>query len=352
MTLTTRAAKGSALTHPEMDANWAHCLDRLNMTGAEIAAGIFVKKGGDDDYPGTHWDKPKATWAGAMAAAAAMIPPGTPGAGITIAVEVLDGGDYTEAVAIPGNVKVFAPAATLHGPVTLTSWSDFHVDRHYATADNQTLLTLIEAGADEGPARYSVNFSMGFFGGGNLLDGVRNVRNAGGTGKNLFVDFGIMLVGTNGVGVGDETLGGGHIHLEGRDLYMGGNGSIGIQAGAEDATATRIVGMVHHILPPSNLSPTNTTAIKTTHSSASVKLVAAEIIATTAYDVVDNTLFLTCPRITGVISGTPANINGKVPVPAAASSAGQPGMWAADATHFYACVAPDTWVRSSLGTWS
>lgn len=39
------------------------------------------------------------------------------------------------------------------------------------------------------------------------------------------------------------------------------------------------------------------------------------------------------------------------PVPASASDAGQPGQVAYDATHFYVCVALDTWVRATLSTW-
>ena len=41
----------------------------------------------------------------------------------------------------------------------------------------------------------------------------------------------------------------------------------------------------------------------------------------------------------------------KVSVPASATAAGFPGMWAADASFLYVCVAADTWVRSALATW-
>jgi hypothetical protein len=37
--------------------------------------------------------------------------------------------------------------------------------------------------------------------------------------------------------------------------------------------------------------------------------------------------------------------------PTAVTSAGSPGQVAFDTTHFYVCVAPDTWRRATLATW-
>lgn len=41
-----------------------------------------------------------------------------------------------------------------------------------------------------------------------------------------------------------------------------------------------------------------------------------------------------------------------VAAPAAADSTGVAGTIAYDATHFYVCVATDTWVRADLATWT
>jgi hypothetical protein len=41
----------------------------------------------------------------------------------------------------------------------------------------------------------------------------------------------------------------------------------------------------------------------------------------------------------------------RVAVPATASSAGEPGMWASDGSHAYFCHATDTWVRVAVGSW-
>jgi len=42
----------------------------------------------------------------------------------------------------------------------------------------------------------------------------------------------------------------------------------------------------------------------------------------------------------------------KVAVPASTTSTGEPGNYAYDTTHFYVCVATNTWRRCDLSTWS
>ena len=59
-------------------------------------------------------------------------------------------------------------------------------------------------------------------------------------------------------------------------------------------------------------------------------------------------------KATGVINQliTLANGNIKlVAVPASATAAGSPGEIAYDSTHFYVCVAADTWRRTNLSAW-
>lgn len=54
------------------------------------------------------------------------------------------------------------------------------------------------------------------------------------------------------------------------------------------------------------------------------------------------------------VSGLSKVIDGKFPdwvdAPATATSTGTPGQVAYDATHFYVCVATNTWVRTTLST--
>lgn len=42
--------------------------------------------------------------------------------------------------------------------------------------------------------------------------------------------------------------------------------------------------------------------------------------------------------------------NQVISAPATATSIGTEGQFAFDATHFYVCVAPNTWVRTTLAT--
>jgi hypothetical protein len=42
---------------------------------------------------------------------------------------------------------------------------------------------------------------------------------------------------------------------------------------------------------------------------------------------------------------------GVTDTPATAASPGKQGQIAYDATHFYVCIAADTWVRCTLATW-
>ena len=54
--------------------------------------------------------------------------------------------------------------------------------------------------------------------------------------------------------------------------------------------------------------------------------------------------------ITGSVSSTQNYISPSNP-PASASDTGTAGMYAWNATHFYVCIATNTWVRVALATW-
>jgi hypothetical protein len=47
----------------------------------------------------------------------------------------------------------------------------------------------------------------------------------------------------------------------------------------------------------------------------------------------------------------PALVATRVAVPTSATSAGTAGTWAMDATHYYVCVATDTWRRVEVVSW-
>jgi hypothetical protein len=212
----------------------------------------------------------------------------------SVRVEVQDGGTYVEDITIPANVQVRAMAAQLNGTVSISAGGECFLDRHFATANNQNMVTMGDAAS--GPAIYSCHVMDGR-GTGGALTGVQNARNIGGGGKNLFLRVGILFVGASGVGIGDTSSGFGHIHFELEDLYLAGASAIGIQAGASGPNAANMVGVIHHILEFG--SPNGCIGVSVTNSNAVVKLVAAEIASQTAYNVSSGTLYLTCPLITG-----------------------------------------------------
>jgi hypothetical protein len=69
------------------------------------------------------------------------------------------------------------------------------------------------------------------------------------------------------------------------------------------AGAANIIGYSDHILEIG--TPTNTVAISVTDVSAIVKIVVAEIIADTAYNITAGSLHLICSRLSGSRTGTP-----------------------------------------------
>jgi len=212
-----------------------------------------------------------------------------------VRVVVLDGGTYTENITVPSSVYLDAKAATLVGTIDITGGSEVFLDKHFASADNQNMVTMGSATA--GPAIYQANICDG---GG--FEGVNNVRNSGGSGRNLFVRVGVMYVGIDGVGIGYVTSGVGHIHVSIEDLYLAGDNAIGILGSNQGVNASNILGMIHHILEIN--SPATTVGISVTHASAIIKLIVAEIIAGTAYDVAAGDLYLVCPKITGTQTGS------------------------------------------------
>lgn len=270
--------------------------------GADITqlAAIYVSKSGDDANVGNSNSLPKLTFSSAITAASALIVAGAAG----VRIEVVDGGTYTEAdITIPTGIHLFAPAATFIGQVSIAANATFKVDKHFASANNQN--TVQHEGGSNGAAIYFANILDGR-GESGTLTGVKNIRNVGGGGKNLFVHVGILYVGENGVGIGDVSSGdAGHIHFSCPDIYLAGNNAIGILGSSQGAGSSNIVGYTDHILETG--TPTGTIGIMLTASGAAIKITASEIIADTAYSITTGSLYISCPKITGTRTGTPVN---------------------------------------------
>ena len=275
--------------YARQDGAWA----AVAASDTPALSAVWVAKHGSNANSGLSDTLPKLTIGAAITAASALITAGA----TAVRVEVLDGGDYAESITVPANIHIHARGATLRGEVALSAGAEVYLDRQYATANNQNLVSL-DAAAD-GPAIYSANVLDG-----RPYTGVQNVRNIGGGGKNLFTRIGICYVGTSGVGYGDTSSGFGHIHIENEDLYLAGEGAVGIVATATGANTANIVGVIHHIIPIIP-APASTTAISMSNANAVVKLVVAEIVATVAYVITAGGLYLNCGKITGTQTGTP-----------------------------------------------
>lgn len=263
-------------------------------------AAVYVSKIGDDVNSGTNPFEAKLTFSAAITTASALITAGATG----VRIEVQDGGTYTDAsIEIPENVHLVAQAATFIGQVEINANATFYIDKHFASANNEKCVQ--HAGGASGAAIYFANILDGR-GVSGTLTGVKNIRNVGGGGKNLFVRVGILYVTTDGVGIGDVSSGdAGHIHFLCPDIYLAGNNSVGILGSAQGAGSSNIVGYSDHILEIG--SPTGTVGIRMNAAGAAVKATATEIIADTAYDITAGSLYLSCQRIIGTRTGTPVN---------------------------------------------
>lgn len=253
---------------------------------------VYVSKAGSDDFDGCCPNNPKSTINSALTVAQERLDEGAN----AVRIEIMDAGLYEENIDIPSRVVVFGIGATLKGTAIVTGGSELYLDRHLSSANDQS---MVEMNVDDpGQALYQTNVTDS-----REHTGVNVISNTGGGGKNLFIEVGLMFVGENGVGVTDRTSGAGHIHFNIKDLYLAGNGAVGLRSGQAGQNSTNIIGFIDHILQIGGA--TGTTGILVTHSNARVNAIMGEIIADVAYNVTDGELFLIAPRIVGTRTGTP-----------------------------------------------
>ena len=256
---------------------------------------VYVSKEGADTNTGLSIDKSKLTINGGVEAAEALLLAGAD----AVAVNVLDGGIYTEAsgVTVPTLVNVVAPGASFIGAVTTDALSSFEIGTHYAGADGQRMAN--RSFTTDGPSFYRARISEGR-GVEGTLNNTRNIDNSGGTGKNFFVETDLLYVTSNGEGIDGDTAGSaGHIHFRIKDLYLAGSSSQGIRAA--HATAN-FIGYIDHILEVG--TPSSTRGIHVLDAGAVVRVHAAQIVADTAFEVSAGTLILNCLDVTGTETHT------------------------------------------------
>jgi len=248
---------------------------------------IYVAKHGGDTNDGLGADRPVLTLGKAIELIDLMDVEGT--------IEILDAGVYTENIELSEGVNLDAPSATLVGTLSIASNCYAKLNKHYTSANNQN---AVNKAGGTGMAHYFANVldTRGTAGTLTGCQGIRNVSN----GSVIFSKVGVLYVGQGGVGVGDSAVGFGHIHFWTPDLYLGGDGAIGINA---VSNGSNIIGYIDHVLEIN--APDNTIGIFLNHASAIVKATITEIIADKVYDVDAGSLHIVCSKLTGTREGTP-----------------------------------------------
>lgn len=254
-------------------------------------ATVYVSKAGANTSDGLTLGAAKLTIAAGITAAAALVAGGQR----TAQVHVIDAGTYAENLTISDGVHVLAPTANLIGTAELGDDSSLTLNRHYAAANGQT---LVQKSGGGGHGFYRAN-ALDTRGTAGTLTGGLAIRNTSGN-SILFAQVGVVYVGQDGEGVSDAAAGFGHIHFWTPDLYLAGANAIGIRA----RNNSNFIGYIDHILEIG--TPAGTTAISLENGGAIVKLTASEIIADTAYAIAAGALHVTCPKLTGTRTGTPA----------------------------------------------
>jgi len=250
---------------------------------------VYVAKHGDDSNPGT-LAQPKLTISAAIATAAGRIDANNPQA----VVVVLDAGRYTETITMQDNVHLLAEKATVVGRINIRNHCKVKLYAHYASESSQTM--LYKDGTAHAYYETVVSDGRGLAGNLTAVSNIYNITSS----SILFVKVELMIVATNGIGVREYSSTTGHIHFNIRDLYLAGNGARGVYAQGQ---ASNIIGKLDHILKMG--TPTNTTAIQVSNPDCILRIEAGEILADTAYNIVNGELYLNCPRIVGTATGTP-----------------------------------------------
>lgn len=195
-------------------------------------------------------------------------------------IQCLDSGTYNESVNLPNGVHLFAPFAIIQSPggggtgvgCVMTNGGDVLVRVH------RLIPGAGESGVVQkdfaGVLNLDCDYIDGRVNGGG--DGLLNLSTtAGGV---MMARVRSIWVPAGGVGVGDLAVNLGHTHLDVGDIYLSGDGAIGIFL----ATSTKIVGRVDHIVELG--THTGTKGIEVSTGTANLNV--SDITADTSYNVV------------------------------------------------------------------
>lgn len=259
---------------------------------------LYVGKHGSDSNDGRTVEGAKLTFASATASASA---------GDTI--KCLDTGIYAESVVLPIDVSLWAPYCTISSPggggtgvgCVVTNGGDITVRTH----------RLIPGAGESGIVQTDVAGVLNID-----CDFIDGRPNAGGDGLlNLSTsNGGVMMarvrsiwVPAGGIGIGDLAVNIGHIHMDIGDIYLAGNGAIGIFL----ATATKLVGRVDHVVEIAG-GYTGTIGVKINSGIANINV--SDITADTVYDVISGaTLNMFVNSLTGAVGAGTGTANVTTP---------------------------------------
>lgn len=213
----------------------------------------------------------------------------------SVAVHV-GGGRYVEDLTLQSGVRVLAPAARLVGDVTLVDDSHLVVCDHYAKA-GKTGGGMVALSGSDSKAYYWCDGIMDTRGEDDDASGLVAILNAT-SGGILHCGGRIMYVGTSCAGVTDTASGFGHVHFLWNDIYLAGDGAMGVSTLFVN---TDLIGRVDHILETG--SPSSTVGISITAGECQIAI--NELIADTAYSCSAGTLHIvTGAKISGTTSVT------------------------------------------------
>lgn len=273
---------------------------KINSNFTEVYAGlipdsaisVYVSKQGNDSNDGLTPAKAKLTIASAITAASALLATAD-----QAVVKVMDAGTYTEDLTIPDNIYINGLQTTIVGNHTL--------------ADNSTLIahTLMRgSGASELVDKTGSPDTHGYVwcfradsrGTAGTLTGNSAFRNSS-SGSILHVHCPILYVGASTIGLTDGGTGTdfGHIHFEGDDIYLTGNGATGCRTGSG---GSKLLVNVHHIVELG--TPSNTEGLSLNHADSEVWFNGVQIVADSAWDISSGSLYNQCGDVRGTKAGT------------------------------------------------
>lgn len=250
---------------------------------------VFVGKHGSDDNDGLAPDRAVLTLNRAEQIAETL----TDGSN-RVLINILDAGEYdTGNLTVDDNIDLWGENAVVD--MRLVIRDDTNVRLYKIYDDGSAFPTINKnAGADNGSVHAMVIDMRGLSG---TVTGGVGIRNQGGGGI-LVVRTDKLFVCEGGVGVGDQSGGIGHVHIEAEDIYLAGDNAVGLQS---LNSSNSIICRAGHILELGTV--TGTKAIDASVSGSEIFVMTNEIIAATAVDVADGAkVYLQATRIEGDIT--------------------------------------------------